>query len=120
MSVILGGGGQPHDASVRPGCRYVINRTLAKRGGAGTLSGRRHYRLQEQLTMSFRKSLVGAAIAATAALAGCTSGPAPQTPAQIDSLYGIPAGNGVPASSLRPDGSMSNGLMPAQPYDTGG
>jgi hypothetical protein len=68
--------------------------------------------------MSLRKSLVGAAIAATATLAACTSGPAPQTPAEIDSLYGIPP-NSVPASSLRPDGSMTNGLMPAQPYDTG-
>ena len=69
--------------------------------------------------MSFRKLLVGATIAATATLTACSNYPAPKTAAQIDDQYGIPAGS-VPSYLLKPDGSMTNGLLPAQPYDTGG
>jgi hypothetical protein len=75
--------------------------------------------VREKLAMSFRDLLVGAVIAATATLAGCSSGPTPKTAAGIDSQYGIPVGS-VPADLLRPDGSMKNGLLPAQPNDTGG
>jgi hypothetical protein len=69
--------------------------------------------------MSFRTSLVGAVIAATASLAACSSASPPKTATEIDDLYGIPAGS-VPSYLLRPDGLMTNGLLPAQPYDTGG
>jgi hypothetical protein len=71
--------------------------------------------------MSAGKSLVGIAIAAMTmlALAACTSGPRPTDAIGIDAEYGIPAGS-VPSYLLRPDGVMTNGLLPAQPYDTGG
>jgi hypothetical protein len=73
--------------------------------------------------MSSRQSLVGVAIAAitTLALVACTTLPPPphDDPIAIDAQYGIPAGS-VPSYMLRPDGLMTNGLLPAQPNDTGG
>jgi hypothetical protein len=71
--------------------------------------------------MSSSQLLVGVAIAATTtlALAACTSSPPGSNPIAIDEQYGIPPGS-VPSSMLRPDGLMTNGLLPAQPYDTGG
>jgi hypothetical protein len=71
--------------------------------------------------MSSSQSLVGVAIAAmtTLALAACTSAPPGNDPIAIDAQYGIPPGS-VPSYMLRPDGLMTNGLLPAQPYDTGG
>ena len=71
--------------------------------------------------MSSSRLLVGAPIAAIMAfgLAACSLEPPAQNAAGLDDQYGIPAGS-VPPSMLKPDGSMSNGLMPAQPYDTGG
>jgi hypothetical protein len=70
--------------------------------------------------MSFGKSFVGVVIAAmmTLTLAACASGPPPHDAIGIDEQYGIPAGS-VPPYLLRPDGLMTNGLLPAQPYDTG-
>ena len=67
------------------------------------------------------KPLLGVALAVmtTLALAACDSGPPPHDAIGIDDLYGIPAGS-VPPELLRPDGLMTNGLLPAQPYDTGG
>jgi hypothetical protein len=69
--------------------------------------------------MSFRKLLAGAVVAATATLASCATVPPPKTAVEIDDQYGIPPGS-VPSYLLRPDGLMTNGLLPAQPYDTGG
>jgi hypothetical protein len=71
--------------------------------------------------MLYGKSLVSIAIAAltTLALAACDLAPPPHDAIGIDDQYGIPAGS-VPSYLLRPDGVMSNGLLPAQPYDTGG
>jgi hypothetical protein len=71
--------------------------------------------------MSSGKSLAGVGVAAmtTLGLAACTSGPPPTDAIGIDSQYGIPAGS-VPSYLLQPDGVMTNGLLPAQPYDTGG
>jgi hypothetical protein len=71
--------------------------------------------------MSSGKSLVGVAIAAmtTLALAECTSAPPGNDAIGIDAQYGIPPYS-VPSYLLRPDGLMTNGLLPAQPYDTGG
>jgi hypothetical protein len=71
--------------------------------------------------MSSSKLVVRVAIAAMTALAlaGCsTTAPPPSDPIAIDEQYGIPAGS-VPPYLLRPDGVMTNGLLPAQPYDTG-
>jgi hypothetical protein len=72
--------------------------------------------------MSSSKFVVRVAIAAmtAVALAACTAGPPPppNDPIAIDEQYGIPAGS-VPPYLLRPDGVMTNGLLPAQPYDTG-
>jgi uncharacterized lipoprotein len=70
--------------------------------------------------MSFGKTLVGVAIAASTAiaLAACNTTPPPQNAVEIDEEYGIPAGS-VPPSMLEPNGVMTNGLLPAQPYDTG-
>jgi hypothetical protein len=68
-----------------------------------------------------RKLMVRVAIAAMTALAAAACmGPAPppNDPIAIDDEYGIPAGS-VPSYLLRPDGVMTNGLLPAQPYDTG-
>jgi hypothetical protein len=73
----------------------------------------------ENMAMSCRNLSVGAVIAATAMLASCSLVPPPKTATEIDSQYGIPPGS-VPAYLLRPDGLMTNGLLPAQPYDTGG
>jgi hypothetical protein len=69
--------------------------------------------------MPSRKLPVCAVIAATATLAACNFMPPPKTAAEIDDQYGIPQGS-VPSYLLRPDGLMTNGLLPAQPYDTGG
>jgi hypothetical protein len=72
--------------------------------------------------MSSRQSLVGVAIVsiATLMLAACTTvPPPPDDPIAIDAQYGIPAGS-VPPYMLRPDGLMTNGLLPAQPNDTSG
>jgi hypothetical protein len=74
---------------------------------------------REKLAMAFGNLLVGAVIAATGTLAACNMVPPPKTATEIDSQYGIPPGS-VPAYLLRPDGLMINGLLPAQPYDTGG
>jgi hypothetical protein len=64
------------------------------------------------------RSLVGVAIAAmtTFALAACTSPPPSNDAIAIDAQYGIPPGS-VPPYMLAPDGLMTNGLLPAQPYD---
>jgi hypothetical protein len=69
--------------------------------------------------MFSEKLLAGTLILAMATLASCTTMPPPKTAIQIDDQYGIPAGS-VPSDLLRPDGVMTNGLLPAQPYDTGG
>ncbi len=71
--------------------------------------------------MSSSKFVVRVAIATMTALtlAACsTTAPPPNDPIAIDEQYGIPAGS-VPPYLLRPDGVMTNGLLPAQPYDTG-
>jgi hypothetical protein len=70
--------------------------------------------------MSSSKFVVRVAIAAMTALAlaACSTAPPPNDPIAIDEQYGIPAGS-VPPYLLRPDGLMTNGLLPAQPYDTG-
>jgi hypothetical protein len=52
-------------------------------------------------------------------VAACTSTPPGNDPIAIDEQYGIPP-DSVPPWMLRPDGLMTNGLLPAQPYDTGG
>jgi hypothetical protein len=64
------------------------------------------------------RSLIGVAIAAmtTFALAACTSPPPSSDAIAIDAQYGIPPGS-VPPYMLTPDGLMTNGLLPAQPYD---
>jgi hypothetical protein len=71
--------------------------------------------------MSSSQSLVGVATAAltTFVLAACTQAPPGKDAIAIDAQYGIPPGS-VPSYLLRPDGLMTNGLLPAQPYDTGG
>jgi hypothetical protein len=71
--------------------------------------------------MSFSKFVFSVAIAATTAfaLSACTTSPPPKNATEIDDQYGIPAGS-VPPYMLKSDGVMSNGLLPAQPYDTGG
>ncbi len=68
--------------------------------------------------MKSRANLLGAGVAALAAvvLAGCSSTPLANTPAALDSAYGIPA-NSVPSEVERPDGMLYNGLVPAQPND---
>jgi hypothetical protein len=70
--------------------------------------------------MSSSKLVVRVAIAGMTALAlaACTAPPPANDPIAIDEQYGIPAGS-VPPYLLRPDGLMTNGLLPAQPYDTG-
>jgi hypothetical protein len=77
--------------------------------------------IREKPAVSFSKALVGVATAAmtTFALVACTSPPSGNSAADIDAQYGIPAGS-VPSYMLKPDGLMTNGLLPAQPYDTGG
>ena len=71
--------------------------------------------------MSSSKSLVGAAIAAMTAFAlpACTMVPPPKNAMEIDDQYGIPP-DSVPSYLLNPNGVMTNGLLPAQPYDSGG
>jgi hypothetical protein len=70
--------------------------------------------------MALRLCAGVATVATTAfALAACTSGPPGNDPIAIDGQYGIPAYS-VPSDILRPDGLMTNGLLPAQPYDSGG
>ena len=65
--------------------------------------------------MTLRAILFGAgAVALAAMLAGCSDPPFPNTPDAVDSAYGIPHGS-VPAEYRRPDGWLTNGLLPAQP-----
>jgi hypothetical protein len=61
-------------------------------------------------------NLVDVAIAAmaTIALAACISAPPGNNAVDIDLQYGIPV-DSVPSYLLRPDGLMTNGLLPAQP-----
>ena len=70
--------------------------------------------------MSYSKTLVGVAIAAVTifALAACTSAPRDwgNSATAIDAQYGIPP-DSVPTYLLKPDGFMTNGLLPRQPYD---
>ena len=70
--------------------------------------------------MSPANLVVGVMIATitTFGLAACYSAPA-NDPISIDAQYGIPPYS-VPSNDLRPDGLMNNGLLPAQPNDTGG
>jgi hypothetical protein len=71
--------------------------------------------------MSSSKFVVRVAIAVMTALAAAAcsgTAPPPNDPIAIDEQYGIPVGS-VPSYLLRPDGVMTNGLLPAQPYDTG-
>lgn len=68
------------------------------------------------------KALVGGALAAITILGlpACSPKPTDNTPMGRDAQqYGIPYGS-VPPDSLKPNGTMNNGLLPAQPYDTGG
>jgi hypothetical protein len=78
----------------------------------GTCSGK--------LAMSFSRMLVSVAAASVAlcSLAACNMVPPPRNAMEIDAQYGIPAFS-VPPQMLQPNGLMTNGLLPAQPYDTG-
>ena len=53
---------------------------------------------------------------AISGLAGCAPPPPVSGAAAIDGAYGIPPGT-VPASLVRPDGLMINGLLPPNPND---
>jgi len=70
--------------------------------------------------MSFSRVLTGIAIASVAllSLAACNTLPPPRNAIEIDDQYGIPPYS-VPSQMLQPNGLMTNGLLPAQPYDTG-
>jgi len=57
---------------------------------------------------------VGVAFAAVLILTACGSAPAKHS-TSIDAKYGIPPYS-VPSDLLKPDGFMTNGLLPAQPY----
>ena len=63
-----------------------------------------------------REFLFHGAIVAMTALAACKSTKAPNSAESIDDQYGIPPLS-VPSHMLKSDGFMSNGLLPAQPYD---
>ena len=52
-------------------------------------------------------------------LAACTPVPQGSSPEAIDARYGIPPGS-VPSYLPKPNGLITNGLLPAQPYDSGG
>jgi hypothetical protein len=71
--------------------------------------------------MSSSRVLVVIAIAAMTAfgLSACNFVPPPRNAWEIDDQYGVPPGS-VPPYLLKPNGVMTNGLLPAQPYDTGG
>lgn len=71
--------------------------------------------------MPSTKVLAGVAIAVAAAfaLAACSEGPPANDPVGIDAQDGIPA-DSISPGMLKPNGTMNNGLLPAQPYDTGG
>ncbi len=58
-------------------------------------------------------------VAVLVSLAACSSVPQGSSAEAIDARYGIPP-DSVPAYLLQPNGLMTNGLLPAQPYDTGG
>jgi hypothetical protein len=65
--------------------------------------------------MKVRIAWFGAgAVVLAITLTGCSDPPFPDTPAAVDSAYGIPHGS-VPAEYRRPDGWLTNGLLPAQP-----
>ncbi len=72
----------------------------------------------ELLSSKFVVRVAIAALTALAPSACSTPAPPPNDPIAIDDQYGIPAGS-VPPYLLRPDGVMTNGLLPAQPYDSG-
>jgi hypothetical protein len=55
---------------------------------------------------------LGTAFAAVAILTACTS---PKSPTSVDAKYGVPPYS-VPSDMMKPDGFMTNGLLPAQPY----
>jgi hypothetical protein len=59
---------------------------------------------------------VGVAIAAMTALSACNTTKPSQDSTGIDDRYGIPPLS-VPPHLLESNGFMSNGLLPAQPYD---
>ena len=63
-----------------------------------------------------RKLSVGVAIAAITAVSACNTAKPPDDASGIDSRYGIPPLS-VPVHLLESNGFMSNGLLPAQPYD---
>ncbi len=65
--------------------------------------------------MPFRKFLVGIAIAATMTLTACSSVRPIDNASAKDDRYGIPPYS-VPSTMMKPDGFMTNGLSPAQPY----
>jgi hypothetical protein len=69
--------------------------------------------------MSPSKLLTGLAIATMTLLSACNSGPPAKSAADIDDQYGIPPSS-IPPDLLKPNGEMNNGLLPAQPYDSGG
>jgi hypothetical protein len=63
-----------------------------------------------------RKFLFGVAISALTLLAACKSVAPVDAAVAVDDRYGIPPFS-VPPHLLKSDGFMSNGLLPAQPYD---
>jgi hypothetical protein len=68
------------------------------------------------------KFLVGGAVAVITMLGlpACSSRFTDNSPMGRDAeQYGIPYGS-VPPDLLKPNGTMDNGLLPAQPWDTGG
>jgi hypothetical protein len=84
---------------------------------AGAIEGRRHDLLGtvREGGMKVRAALLGAgAVALGFTLTGCADPPLPNTPDAVDAAYGIPHGS-VPGEYRRPDGWLTNGLLPAQP-----
>jgi hypothetical protein len=63
-----------------------------------------------------REFLFGIAIVALTSLAACRSAAPIDKAAAVDDRYGVPPFS-VPPDLLKSDGFMTNGLLPAQPYD---